>query len=413
MPWPLLTATAAQVTAGKLDPGACVVGRAHRSDEPGFAAGVLGGDLLEQVGDADLERTAVEVERRLDRRSDVVRVDVAVPRPVAADDDDRVADRPPPLLERLDVRIVEVAEEHHLVALLADVQLAVDSRRAVGDGVERGADHAAAGVRLDLRQRFVVNDVKGGVEQQQIPCSPGVDDAGVAQHGKQVGRLVESRLAADPRLTQDVVERLAGIGCLAGGFGGLPHDGQDRPLDGCEHGGVGPGGRRFQGRGDDRAGRLVGGLQRRRDPAQDLRHDHPAVASGTHQRAVADRIARGAEIGRCLVHLGHDTVEGARHVRTRVAVRHGIHVEPVDPRGVGVDGVAERADRVAKGVDTEHLECWHDAHCRADRVALPVDQPLDAVGQSRHPEFGEFCAQGIVGGGTQLVAGRPCSGLGG
>ena len=65
-----------------------------------LAAGVLGGDLLEQVGDADLERATIEVERGLDRRADVVGVDVAVPQPVAADDDDRVADLAPPLLER-------------------------------------------------------------------------------------------------------------------------------------------------------------------------------------------------------------------------------------------------------------------------------------------------------------------------
>ena len=200
----------------QVDPGVGVVARPSQRRRPRFAAGVLGGDLLEQVGDADLERTPVEVEGCLDRRSDVVGVHVAVPHAVAADDDDRVADRPQPCFRASMFGVGEVTEEHHLVALLADVELAVDSRRAVGDGVERGADDAAAGVRLGLRQRFAVDDVQGGVEQQQVPRSAGVDDAGVLEHGEQVRCAVERRLAADrgPRRRTSTSE-LAGVGGLA------------------------------------------------------------------------------------------------------------------------------------------------------------------------------------------------------
>ena len=55
-------------------------------------------DLVGQVGDPDVAGPAA-VERRLDRRSDVVGVDMAVPGAVAADHDDRVADAGPHLLE--------------------------------------------------------------------------------------------------------------------------------------------------------------------------------------------------------------------------------------------------------------------------------------------------------------------------
>ena len=56
-------------------------------------------DLLHEVGDADRVRAA-GVDAGLDRGADVVRVHVAVPDAVAADDDDRVADRGPRLAER-------------------------------------------------------------------------------------------------------------------------------------------------------------------------------------------------------------------------------------------------------------------------------------------------------------------------
>ena len=70
--------------------GGCAAAR-HRP----LALGVLLVDLLEEVGHTDLPRPTVEIERHLDRRADVVRVDMAVPETVTADDDDRVADVDP------------------------------------------------------------------------------------------------------------------------------------------------------------------------------------------------------------------------------------------------------------------------------------------------------------------------------
>ena len=128
-PSPLQTATTAVVTGGR--PAPARVGTCWPAMRR-LAVGVLLGDLLEQVGHPDLLRATVEVERDLDRRADVVRVDVAVPEAVAADDDDRVADRTPALLERLDPVVDEIHEVHDLVPLLADVELA--RRRPTTDG---------------------------------------------------------------------------------------------------------------------------------------------------------------------------------------------------------------------------------------------------------------------------------------
>ena len=182
----------------------------------------------------------------------------------------------------------------------------------------------------------------------------------------------------------DVDQRATVVGRVPSGFGRLSHDGEDRALDGREHRGVGTGGRRFERRCDDGAGRLVGRLQRRGDASQDLRHDDPTVATSPHQGAVADRVAGRSELDRGLVHLGDDRVEGARHVRPGVAIGDRVDVEPVDPRRVRGHDVAKRAHRVAQGIDTEQLECWHGVHCRAtarsERVPAERRSVRSAIG---------------------------------
>ncbi len=127
----------------------------HRS----LAVGVLLGDLLEQIGHADLLRTTVEIERDLDGGADVVGVDVTVPEAVTADHDDRVADLAPPVLERVDAIVDEVEEVHDLVALLAHVELTVDTGRAVRDrhrAVRRTARHPRRARAAARRRRRAV-----------------------------------------------------------------------------------------------------------------------------------------------------------------------------------------------------------------------------------------------------------------
>ena len=81
IPAPLATATTA-ATAGI---------RARRARDP---VGLVLLDLLVEVGDVDAGRRA-DRDAGLDRGPDVVGVHVAVPDAVAADDDDRVAERVP------------------------------------------------------------------------------------------------------------------------------------------------------------------------------------------------------------------------------------------------------------------------------------------------------------------------------
>ena len=77
-----------------------------------------------------------------DRATDVVGVDVAVPEPVATDDDDRVAERGPRLLERVDRRVLGFEQVHHLVPQRREVaagEVRLDRDRRVARPRARGS----------------------------------------------------------------------------------------------------------------------------------------------------------------------------------------------------------------------------------------------------------------------------------
>ena len=123
------------------------------------------------------------------------------------------------------------------------------------------------------------------------------------------------------------------IGTRLGGSDGslarLAHDGEDRAFH----------------RVADCAVRTLGGGSQRRarrcavdrcrigdgggEATKNLRHDHPAVATGAHERAMGDRLAHRCHIGVGAVELVDDRTQGERHVGAGVAVRDRIHVEVV------------------------------------------------------------------------------------
>ena len=62
-------------------------------------------------------------------------------------------------------------------------------------------------------------------------------------------------------------------------------------------------------------------------------------------------------VGGRRLHLGHDRVECAGHVRAGVAVGNRVHVETVESAGVRPHRVTEGADGVAKGGGVQPFEC--------------------------------------------------------
>ena len=110
-PSPVATATTPVVGAG---PGGVAAGPlpdgARALTHPALLL-----HLLEQVGHPDGARPA-GVEGRLDGRTDVIGVDVAVPQAVPADHHDGVPEAGPDLLERGDGLVGRLEQVHHLVA---------------------------------------------------------------------------------------------------------------------------------------------------------------------------------------------------------------------------------------------------------------------------------------------------------
>ena len=75
---------------------------------------------------------------------------------------------------------------------------------------------------------------------------------------------------------------------------------------------------------------------------------------------MADRLARGHEVvGRSQIQLGDHRVERAGHVRAGVAIRNGVHVQPIQGCGVGAHGRGEADDERSYGPDVEPFESGH------------------------------------------------------
>ena len=243
-PSPTATATTA-VATGSVGVRR-LVDRAAAGDALAHPALLL--DLLEEVGDPDLPGPA-DVDGGLDGGADVVGVDVAVPDAVAADDDDRVADAGPHVLEGGDRLVGRLEEVHDLVAEVGDaavVVLVVGHRR---QAVEVGVPASTAGSGTARPSTTWRSDV----EQQEEPGAAGVDDAGLGEHGQHLGRAGQGVGAA---VAGGVEHRRRGRRLRRrrrGRLGRLPHDGEDRALDRLHHRAVGRRRRLGQRRGDTSA----------------------------------------------------------------------------------------------------------------------------------------------------------------
>ena len=97
-------------------------------------------------------------------------------------------------------------EVHHLVALLADVELAVDADVPMGDRLELRRPLGPVAL-VGLGQRLAVDDVQRGVEQQQEPGAAGVDDAGVLEHRQQLGRAGRAPRRPASRAARSTVDQ--------------------------------------------------------------------------------------------------------------------------------------------------------------------------------------------------------------
>ncbi len=333
-----------------LDDGCVARGRAVGR---GLAHPLLLFDLFEQVGDPDVARPARD-DAGLDRGTDVVGVDVAVPQPLAADDDDGVTDGTPRALEPADRLILRVQQVHHLVPQTGDVV----AREVGGDCGRRRDD-------VRLGDRTAVGDLEQRVEPEREPAAARIDHARRREGREQIRGAQHGVARGNDRIVEHLYERGIAVAALDR-LGRRPHHGEDRPFDGSQHRlvrGVGAAAQRAR-----EVGALdpIEAVELVREAAQDLGRDHARVAARAHQRSAADRVAHlGHRLGRG--QFAAHRLERERHVRARVAVGNRVHVQPVQLFLVGAQRVAKPQDRLTEVGSGEAGQRVHEP-ASSDRI---------------------------------------------
>lgn len=276
----------------------------------------------------------------LDGGPRVVHVDVDVPQPVPADDDERVPERVEPAPQPVHGGVLGVQEVDHLV------------RGPLGGGLAGGVVGRCGGTRADEVTRgagagagrsFAGEGLDQGVEDGDEAAAAGVDHSGAGEDREVPGCLAEGGEGGVVGGAGDggAVGRAGGVRPVGGGGG----DGQDGALDGVGDGPVGGVRRAAQGPGEERAVGVGGvSLVTRRGEdlghaAQQLGEDRAGVAARPDERPVghgAYRVGEGGPGGAGLVG-GEDGLDrlgggldGQVEVGAGVAVGHRIDVDGVD-----------------------------------------------------------------------------------
>ena len=181
-----------------------------------------------------------------------------------------------------------------------------------------------------------------------------VHNAGLFQHGQQVGGILQRLLACGHHHVPQGGDLL---GTAGGSFlAGHPGNGQDGALGGLHHGLVGTLHALFQG-GDDVGG--VGFLlafQRLGEAAEQQAGDHAGVAARTAQHGGGSGLGgltHGAAVVQ-RVQLCHGGTHRHAHVGAGVAIGHGENVQLVHTGALVVDVVRAGDDRVAQDLTRNH-----------------------------------------------------------
>ena len=168
------------------------------------------------------------------------------------------------------------------------------------------------------------------------PDAARVDDPRLFENGQKFGRLCKRLVAHFYQRVEEIDEILIPGGKLGSRLAHKPYDGKDSALLGYGHGAVRNLGARFE----SFCKRLciegiLGVFEHRTDTAENLRRDNARISASAAERALGNRVAYFLKtVRRTGVHFLDRRLKGQGHIRSRIAVGNGEHVEGVNFRPV-------------------------------------------------------------------------------
>ena len=326
-----------------------------------LALGAHGAVLFEHVLDLHAVQFA-QFHRVLQGKPRRVGVHVHFDQFEVADADDAVADVQKFFLQTVDVgerglHFQVDDEKFGAVRKFDFAQVEVDDIRIVAEHIlvrlGRGGD-----VRHLFGDFFAVEHAQKSAIDAQKAHTARVHDARFFEHGQKFGRLGERLFAALDDVGEKFVEFFIAGRDFHRMFAHHAGNGEHGPFFGFGDGGIGDLSAALHGAGKALDGDLFARLQFRTDAAEQLRKNDARIAPGAFERAFGDGVAQfGEAVGSAKPQFAHGRLDGQRHVRARVAVRHGEDVERVDLRAVYFEHLGAELDHLPEFGAADRF--WH------------------------------------------------------
>ena len=237
--------------------------------------------LFKQIGNTNVERLAIQLQRRLDGCTNVVGVNVAVVQTFATYHHNAVAYFAPRRHKRTMLRIGNVQQEHHFVTQLRNIYC------AIGTCAQRHRFQLLGTWPIYIirfGQRIACNHMQRRINKQHEPCTTGINYACFFQHRQQLGCVGQRLAPRVARNTQHALQTSATRSRSNCSIGGFAHHRKNGSFNWLQHCFI-----RSHACALQRISKLcrackpaINAAQLGNQPAHHLAQNHSAVSAGSH-----------------------------------------------------------------------------------------------------------------------------------
>ena len=203
--------------------------------------------------------------------------------------------------------------------------------------------HKFAAHRRTARGRLVFHGLAGergekaGVNGHQALATR-IHHARGLEHGEHIGRLFQNGVARREERAEQIHHIVGFLHLAIDVVRRNACHGEDRALFGLHNRLIGHLRARAQRLGEQIGVHFLRAFQALGKAAQNLAEDHARIAARAAQRALGRAIRHFVHAGeRAVAQVFHGGIHGLAHIGSRIAIRHGEHVQRVDAFTVGVD----------------------------------------------------------------------------